>query len=413
MESSWDIVFACKVDILNNYIALNRIPLLRAFTYQNENGTLKAEIPEFKIGWAGNEQYMALEIEMTNVVISALKEEEKHEKIKCVIHMQYSFTEDEKVKFLCTSEAKTRYDLTIGAVWVEEADLEGRIQSELLRDVFPGFLTKALIQNNDAMEVVLASLQKKFFELKGIKIVRRVPAFQNLNGTCVMAVMCMTHETQTEPPRQFSPELLHGYDYGYIFSKTVFLEHILLPDIINILNVENGKFKLDGTDTIINDGTVKVATIKVSATHYIANADLLKVQFLGDNMHLLLNGSADFTGLADSYITYSFHAVRRGIFNCGKEEKIIFERLEGTPDEYHSDKHIPLWIEITAGIFTFGLFSLISECISDEIQDRIGERMNEIRYNGKEEGYSLKWGNIELKFCDGGFEENFFMRGRV
>ena len=59
-----------------------------------------------------------------------------------------------------------------------------------------------------------------------------------------------------------------------------------------------------------------------------------------------------------------------------KQMQIISHKLKlyqtcpvaGSDDEFHSDKHIPLWIEITAGVFTFGLFTMISELIGSEIQ---------------------------------------------
>lgn len=70
LESKWDLVFAVKTDIINRHIISNGIPLIKEFSYKHEAGTLSGSIPTFQIGWAGNEQYMELNITLRNVCIS-------------------------------------------------------------------------------------------------------------------------------------------------------------------------------------------------------------------------------------------------------------------------------------------------------------------------------------------------------
>ena len=72
MESTWDIVFACKTELINRNIRERKMAFLGAFDYKN--GTLCAEIPEFQIGWAGNEQYMAVDLTLRDVRISVKSE---------------------------------------------------------------------------------------------------------------------------------------------------------------------------------------------------------------------------------------------------------------------------------------------------------------------------------------------------
>lgn len=414
MESSWDLAFACKTNIINKYIASQKIPFISNLEYQSASGKLCASIPFFSIGWSGNEQYMALKLVLKNVEISAAGITEKHEEIKAIVHLQFGFKNKEEISFICTTEASKKWDSQNGAIWIEEADLESRIENEILRDVFPSFLVKALIQNSDQINFVLAKLNYDFFDIRGIEILKKVPSFQKLEGECVLAVLCMTSKIGNEPPRYFSPQLLLEYDYGYIFRRQVFLKHLLLPNIGSVLEIEKGKFKLEGQDSIVNDGRIQLKTIKVSATSYVIKATMIKIQLIGDNLHVQIEGKSDITGLTDSYVSYGFHAVRKGHFEkLNSEEKIVFKALPETPDEFYSSKHIPLWIEITAGIFTLGLFSLISECISDEIRGKIAENLKEIQYNGQDGGYSIEWKGLDTSFCDGGFEENFYMRGRI
>ncbi|MFG6382900.1 MAG: TULIP family P47-like protein [Lachnospiraceae bacterium] len=410
MESKWDIVFACKTEVINRLIREQKTAFLDSFNFKN--GTLIAKIPDFQIAWAGNEQYMALDLTLSDVTICFHGITEKHRTIHSRVHLQFSFKDEENVGFICKTMATHPDDVTFGAIWVENADVEKVIQDEVLQDAFGSLLGKALIEQESNIGFVLANLKKTYFQPLGITIYKSVPAFQNLNGTLVIAIMCMTKQTKEEPSRQFSPSLLLEYDFGYIMRREVFLEKFILPNIQTLLNITSGTFKVFENNSIVNDGNVHISTVSVSGTSYKIMASLLKLQFMGDYLHLLVEGSADFTGLADSYITYSFHAIRQPQFTTENGGKISFVPIPDNPDSYHSDKHIPLWIEITAGIFTFGLFTMISEIFYDEIQSKVKNMMNQIKYNGEEGGYFLTWANKNFQFCDGGFAENFYMRGK-
>lgn len=412
LESKWDLVFAVKTDIINRHIISNGIPLIKEFSYKHEAGTLSGSIPTFQIGWAGNEQYMELNITLRNVCISYSGISEKYDKIQSIVHMQYAFKDNENVGFICKTIASRRGDSAPGAIWVENADVNGTIKDQLTQNVFSSLLGKALIQNEQNISFVIANLNTHFFEPIGINIEKRVPAFQRLGNENVMAVMCMTTKVSPEPSRQFSPELLSGFDYGYILRREVFINQMLFPNIRSLINIDSGNFKISGEDAIINNGTIYIKSIKIAATHYQMKADLLKLQFAGDILHLHMNGKTDFTGLTDSYITYSFHAKRKPVFSGGETQKVVFEKIAGCNDEFHSDKYIPLWIEIISGIFTFGLFNLISGIFSSEIQDRTGSMFNNINFNGNNEGYAVKWANLSLKFTDGSLLHDFYMRGK-
>lgn len=409
MESTWDIVFACKAELLNQKIREQKIAFLNAFDYKN--GMLCAEIPEFQIGWAGNEQYMAVELTLRNVRINVGGIAEQHDTIRSRVHLQFCFKGEENVGFVCKTIAGHSGDVQFGAVWVENADITGQIRNEVLQDSFGTILARALIEQESRISVVLAQLKKDYFQPLGVTVCNSVPAFQNLGGTPVMAVMCATRHMEKEPSRQFSPELLSGFNFGYIMSRRVFLEKFLLPGIHRLLNIGSGNFKLLDDNSIVNEGSVYMSTVKVSATNYTIMANLIKLQFVGDYLHLLVDGTVDFTGLADSYISYTFHAVRSPHFTQENGGKVCFIPIAGKDDEFHSDKHIPLWIEITAGIFTFGLFTMISELIGNEIQSRVKNMMNEIHYNGDKGGYFLTWANAGLRFTDGGYASNIYMRG--
>lgn len=410
MDSKYDIVFACKAAYLNRQIREQGIAFLDEFDYQN--GKLRASIPEFQIGLAEGDKYMAVDLKLQDVSLKLGGISERHAVVKSKVYLQYCFTSQTHIKFVCKAIAANKRDITFGAVWVENADVEGVIQDEDLRDALTTILAKALIEQEYKIGVVLANLKKKFFEPLGITLFKCVPAFQNLDGVPVMAVMCMTQDTAAEPSRQFSPELLSSYDYGYIMRREVFLEKFLLPHMRRILRIESGNFKVFQGNSIVNDGNVFLKTVRVGAIDYPVYAWLIKLQFDGDYLHLLVEGTADFTGLADSYISYTFHAVRKPAFSPSDGGKVSFEPIPQTPDEYHSDKHIPLWIEITAGIFTMGLFSLISELIGKEIQDKTRDLFRSIHFNGSDGGYAVTWANADMAFNDGGYAGNFYMRGK-
>jgi len=409
MESTWDIVFACKTELINKEIQEQNISFLQAFDYKD--GMLQAEIPTFQIGWAGNEQYMAVDLTLRNVSINVSGITEQHDTIQSRVQLQFSFKDEQNVGFICKTVAEYSGDAQIGAVWVENADVTGQIQDEILQDCFGTLLARALIEQEDNISAVLAKLHRDYFLPLGITIYDSVPAFQNLSGTPVMAIMCAVRKLQEEPSRQFSAELLSGYDFGYIMNREVFLEKFILPNMNQLLNVSSGNFKLSDDGAIVNDGDIHMSTIKVVATHYNIMANSIKLQFIGDYLHLFVEGTVDFTGLEDSYISYTFHAARVSQFTSEGGGRVSFSSIDGQDDEFHSEKHIPEWIEILAGICTFGIFTAVSEAIGNEIQSRVKNMMNDIHYNGDEGGYFLTWANADLQFTDGGYASNFYMRG--
>ena len=174
-----------------------------------------------------------------------------------------------------------------------------------------------------------------------------------------MAVMCMVRQTEKEPSRQFSPQLLQGFDFGYIMSRRIFLEKFILPCVPRLLNIRGGNFKMLDDNSIVNEGSIFVSKIKVAATNYTIRASLIKLQFVGDYLHLLVEGTVDFTGLADSYISYTFHSVRSPCFTRENGGRVYFTPLAGRCGELHTDKNIPQGEEITAGVFTIGGFNMV------------------------------------------------------
>lgn len=202
MESTWDIVFACKTELINRNIREREMAFLGAFDYKN--GTLCAEIPEFQIGWAGNEQYMAVDLTLRNVRISVGGITEEHDQIRSRAHLQFCFKDEKNVGFVCKTLAESSGDVRFGAVWIENPDVTGEIKEEILQDSFGTILARALIEQESRIPIVLAKLNADYFQPLGISVCKSVPAFQNLDGTPVMAVMCAVRQTEKEPSRQFS-----------------------------------------------------------------------------------------------------------------------------------------------------------------------------------------------------------------
>ena len=98
MESTWDIVFACKTEFINRKIREQKTAFLGAFNYKN--WMLCAEIPAFQIGWSGNEQYMAVELTLRNVRINVGGITEEHDRINSMAHLQFCFKDEHNVGFV-------------------------------------------------------------------------------------------------------------------------------------------------------------------------------------------------------------------------------------------------------------------------------------------------------------------------
>ena len=188
------------------------------------------------------------------------------------------------------------------------------------------------------------------------------------------------------------------------------MKRILLYEVPDILGLKSGKFTCNDEGCIANDGELFIRTVRVGAIDYDIKSDFFNLRFIGDVLDLSINGTCDITGLADSYISYTYHAKRQGVFHNDGTPQVVFEKIPQQDDEFHSEKHIPTALEVLAGIFTAGLFNLITELITDAIVDEVKKLFTGLNLNGEMGGYGITWSNLNIPFSDGGFQANFFMR---
>lgn len=412
MDTKWDLSFACDIGIVNDHIRTEHIPFLEPFSYSLKGSSLSGSIPVWSIGWAGNEQYMAIEMELKDVTIQLANYCETYPRIRSTVNIQYAFAEKtpDKLGFICKAEARSSFDPTIGAVWVEQADMDASITNEILMIAYPSLLKQMLIAGENNINFVIAELNEELLKIEGIPVVCSIPAFQRLGSKDVIAVLCMTEKKTNLPVRQFDISLLNGHQFGYILKQEVLMKRILLYQVSDILRLKSGSFTCTNEGCIVNNGKLTIRTIRVGAIDYDIKSDFFNLRFIGDSLDLSVHGACAITGLTDAYISYSFHAKRQGNFHNGSNPRISFEKIPGENDEFHSEEHIPEWEKIIAGIFTFGLFTLITELIMDAIADETKKLFLNLNLNGKMGGYGITWSNLKFPFTDGGFLTNFFMR---
>lgn len=412
METKWDLSFACDMEMINDHIRAKQIPFLESFSYQSEGGSLSGTIPIWRICWAGSEQYMGIEMELTDVTIKLADICENYPRIRSLVNIQYAFTEEapDQLKFICKTEATSASDPTIGAIWVSETDMDASITNKILALAYPSLLKEMLIANEKQIDFVIAELNDELLRIEGLPVACSIPAFQHLNSKNVIAVLCMTGQTTDLPTRQFDTSLLGNHRFGYILKQNVLMERILLYQVPDILGLKSGSFLCTNDGCIVNNGKLTIRTIRVGAIDYDIKSDFFNLRFIGDVLDLTINGTCAITGLTDAYISYTFHAKRQGVFRNDGTPKVVFENIPGQDDEFHSEEHIPKWEEILAGIFTFGLFNLITELIMDAIADEAKKLFINLDLNGEMGGYGITWSNLDIPFTDGGFESNFFMR---
>lgn len=398
--------------MVNDYIRDKQIHFLKSFSYQSECSVLSGSIPVWRIGWAGNEQYMAVEMELTDVTIKLADLCKTYSRIRSKVNIQYAFTdtEPEKLSFICKAEARNPSDPTIGAIWVAEADMDSSISNEILALAYPSLLKQMLISNEKAIDFIIAELNYPLLQIEGLPVACNIPAFQHISSKDIIAVLCMINKTSELPARQFDTSLLNGHRYGYILKQNVLMKYILLHQLPGIFKLKSGSFICSDDSCIVNNGKLTIRTIRVGAIDYDIKSDYFKLRFIGDILDLSINGFCNITGLTDAYISYSFHAKRQGVFSNEGSPKVVFEKIPGQNDEFHSQEHIPEWEKIIAGIFTFGLFTLITELITDAIADEAKKLFLSLNLNGEMGGYGITWSNMSIPFTDGGFQSNFFMR---
>lgn len=267
-----------------------------------------------------------------------------------------------------------------------------------------------LIANEKDIDFVIAELNKELLKIEGLPIACSIPAFQRLGSKDVIAVLCMTEKTSDLPVRQFDTSILKEHQYGYILKQNMLMKYNLLHQVPHIIGLKSGGFICNDEGCIVNDGNLTIRTIRVGAIDYDIKSDFFNLRFIGDVLDLSISGTCVITGLTDAYISYSLHAKRQGVFHNGSNSIISFEKISGQDDEFHSEEHIPEWEKIIAGIFTFGLFSMITRLIIDAITDETERLFLNLNLNGVIGGYGITWSNLKLSFADGGIQTNFFMR---
>lgn len=412
MDTKWDLSFACDVEMLNEHIHAEHIAFLESFSYNSKGSSLSGSIPTWRIGWAGNEQYMAIEMELIDVTIKLANYCETYPRIRSTVNIQYAFAEKtpNKLGFICKTEGKSSSDPTIGAIWIAQADMNASITNAILAIAYPALLKQMMITNAKDIDFVIAELNEELLKIERLPIVCSIPAFQRLSSKDVIAVLCMTEKTSDLPARQFDISMLKDHKYGYILKQNVLMKHILLHQVPNILRLKSGGFICTDEGCIVNKGELTIRTIRVGAIDYHIKSDFFNLHFIGDVLDLSINGTCAITGLKDAYISYSFHAKRKGVFHNAGNPRISFEKISGQGDKFHSEEHIPEWEKIIAGIFTLGLFTLITELIMDAIADETKQLFLNLNLNGHMGGYGITWSNLKFPFTDGGFQTNFFMR---
>lgn len=413
MEAKWDLTFACDIESINDYIRSQKIPFLKSFYYALGEFIFSGKILTWSLKWADNEIYMGIEMFLTDVTIKCDEYSETYPKIKSSVNIQFAFTENEpnKLKFICREEAKSFQDTTIGAIWVNENDVESAITNPIFANAYRKLLTGMLIENEKNIEFILAELDKSLLNIENLPIKFSVPSFQNLKTKVVIAMLCMTEEVKALPAYQFDTSLLQGFSCGYILKREVFMKHILFPYISNNIGFKAGKLQFASDGSIFNSGIITLLTVRAGAIDYDVMSDFFKIQFIGDVLDLSINGTCPIKGLTDAYISYTFHAKRKGVFKMVEGFPLVcFEKIEGQDDEFHSGIHIPDWEKILSGVLTFGLLELIADLIADTITSKMKNFLKNMNLNGKMGGYGVKWSKQDSNFTSGGFQTNLFMR---
>lgn len=413
MDAKWDLTFACDIMVINEYIRTQKIPFLKNFVYKSGDNLFSGNILTWSIDWAGNEKYMAIEMELTDVTIKYLTYCETYPIIKSKVKIQFAFAEDEpnKLKFICRSEAKSFPDPTIGAIWIDEADIDASITNSLLAVVYPELLNRMLIENEQNIEFVIAELDNTLLEVENLPIMCSVPSFQCLDSKVVIAMLCMTEKVQDLPAYQFDTSLLQGYSCGYILKKEVLIKRILFPYISSNLGLKSGSLQCTSEGNIINNGTLTFTTVRAGAVDYDVKSDYFNLRFIGDVLDLSINGNCPIKGLSGAYISYTFHAKRQGLFRIENGNSIVsFNEIDKEKDEFHSGVHIPDWEMIISNIFTFGLLDFIVNQISDTITEKMKCFFRSLNLNGGMGGYGVTWSKQKLSFTSGGLQTNLFMR---
>ncbi len=397
--NGWDIVSACRQDDLNALLKKRMAGKPPTLSY-SDGGKIEIDVTfdPWEISSFGTDNTLTLVLPFKSGSLKNSSKFATNPKIDLAdvqieIRIQLEFVDDahgtaSNLEFQFKTAAKSPHDKTSGAVFVINADLNGKLKS---RDPSGNAATEirkhipeVLISNADKLNYALTSLSlSPPNDLAWLKPKRKHFNFaqgktdahgHQMPGHLVVSTMVSDRPIGSTTATVDEALTNNSNAVNMAFDKPIFMRHFLMPHIgESFVNSSNLKFRMAGDKVALFVGLdssgfympAQCKDVEHWGTGYTPFLYPLVIELDDDELKVSADGFFDVTGLADSSVTFWIKQSLKGHFNPAKQS-MSFSSSGKTKSDYH--KHIPAWIYIvTAGAAALvaGVLALIVTAVVD------------------------------------------------
>lgn len=425
----WDLVYACRMDRVNDSLKAGMQELIVSFDYNDGDIEITGTFDAWRLVFGGADKLLRFEtpIKTGTVTVKSLNQTFGISGIVPEMELQLSFVDNvstanvKDLKFNCITVGKKPGDQTSGAVTLVTPDtgdkfkeIEQHDKYRVLFGVLHDNLPKLFIANRDKLAYVFAQVNlfiggsSNWMTPKQYEYVYDQPVS---GKTGYLGILCMVTDGDISSlPRKIDTALTSGdCEVFFMMSKAMFMQHVLLPVLPRAYGhgATAGNF-IYKAGSIKNNGRLNMGRVKAGLAYYYPHLDSVTITVEDSEIRTSASGSFDITGLKDAYVTFSVGTTNKAAFD--KSRKVLaFEHDNHPTRQYH--KHIPKWEWIVGGPLA-PIVDLVIYIVSKEVPSSVTKAVNAGGGLAAVATPVINWHGLKhFDVQDAGLSESFYMRG--
>lgn len=433
---SWDVVYACSGDYINQQLANNAGKLIQSFEYEDSAIKITGNFGTWKIVPGGSGSLLQFETPITTgeVIFKQFNETISLNGVVPLVQMQLQLAKGKNQQvvrsliFNCTTVGKNKGDTTSGAVTVINPDTTGQLAKYL--DSHPkeaaigaALLTTGLgtvfVKNADQLNFVFADMlpvptgqNADWLTPVNVAFAYQQPVDGSLGGIAILGMLENTSINNL--PRNFDSNLLLNEDFGFVLSASAFMKNIILPSLPGAFqgncHINDFSFNSDGSITMAEGFNLN--SVKVGLIDYTPGVTSVNYHIEDSSMRCYVATHTDITGLSGAYVTNTVTSNNASTYDVSTRT-LSFKADPNMSTTKNS--HIPCW-EKVAGAFTLGIMNVVIEAVSLAIQNSVGDLTSSktAQSLGNLAPGLVSWsGQQSITINAGGLADNVYMQGSL
>ncbi len=419
----WDTVFACSNSKINERLTRNMQDMIVTFDYEDNGIKISGTFSPWQIVKGGSDSLLHFQTPIQSGSIEAMGQTFDLAGVQPIMELQLNFIENTSVqgesnlKFDCLVVGQNTGDKTKGAVTMVTTDASGKLTglgASILHDNLP----KCIIANKEKLAYIFASIgnpsMQNWLTPKRFAYLYSEPVSGQGGSLAVLSVL--TDRDISGLQKNVDSSLLSGsYDYYFMMSSQLFLEHIVMPGLPSAYGhgTSAGNFVMSGS-SIINHGNIGCEPHKWGLVTYYPQLTGLNISVQSNSLKTAASGSFDITGLANAYVTFDIGSINPCEFHA--DQKTISFGADPHPSQDY-EKHIPWYDWVGAaigGVVILGVVAGVMYAVTGAIASSVSSAINAggnisiANYAP----YNVAWsGFTSFDVKDAGLSDAFYMRG--